>query len=130
VATVTAQLLEDIAGGLDGASAAMPTLEASLFGRASQALAHWMDDAQLACGIEVAEPGAGAVVEVVATEGGTPAVRARLPLRWVADVWGRGMAVVAGRFATDLVEATPERTVLETVGLDLGPPRRLTIEVG
>lgn len=50
-----------------------------------------------------------------------------LPLRWVADVWGRDLAIVAGRFSLSVLEASPQAVLLETVGSDVGPPRPLRI---
>jgi len=135
VATVTAYLLGQLdndagpapnPGESPGPGAARPSLEASLFGRARLALAQWLDNPQLDIDVEVAEAGEPASFSHI--EG--PPLLARLPLSWVAEVWGRGLAVVAGRFAVGLLEATPHKTVLATIGPGLDQPGRVTIEVG
>ena len=126
VATVTAQLLDDLAVGPEVSASVVPTLQASLFGRAYNALANWLEGPAIVANVEVAEPGSPVVVER-APGGGE--VRALLPLSWVAEVWGRGFTVVAGRLVLGVLEATPERTVLETLGPDWGPPRAVVIEL-
>jgi hypothetical protein len=140
VATVTAHLLGQLddagaAGAVPhgsgpapgpGRGGARPALEASLFGRARPALAQWLDDPRLDSEVEVAEAGEPASFSHIADS----PLLARLPLSWVAEVWGRGLAVVAGRFAVGLLEATPHKTVLATIGPGLDQPGRVTIEVG
>jgi ferrous iron transport protein B len=44
--------------------------------------------------------------------------------------WGLAwLTVVAGRLVLGVLEATPERTVMETLGPDWGPPRAVVIEL-
>ncbi|MGP8208853.1 MAG: hypothetical protein ACLQVK_22845 [Acidimicrobiales bacterium] len=126
VATVTAHLLIDLAAGAEGSASVLPTLHASLFGRAYNALANWLEGPAIVANVETAEPGSPVVVER-APGGGE--VHALFPLGWVAEVWGRGLTVVAGRLVLGVLEATPERTVLETLGPDWGPPRVVVIEL-
>ncbi len=126
VATVTAHLLADLASGAEGSASVVPTLQASLFGRAYNALANWLEGSAIVASVEVAEPGAPAAVERAPVGG---EVHALFPLSWVAEVWGRGLTVVAGRLVLGVLEATPERTVMETLGPDWGPPRAVAIEL-
>jgi hypothetical protein len=117
-ATVTAELLE---GDLAGIGAA---LEASLFGRVANSLVTWLGDRDLRLTLEIVQPGD----EVFVAEGPQGDLRVALPLRWVADVWGRGLPIVAGRFCLAVIEATPHRVALETISSDFGPSRPMTVE--
>ena len=126
VATVTAHLLADLASGAEGSASVVPALQASLFGRAHNALVNWLEGSAMVATVEVAEPGAPAAVERAPGGGG---VRAVLPLSWVAEVWGRGLTVVMDRLVLGVLEAAPERTVVETLGPDWGPPRAVVIEL-
>ena len=56
-------------------------------------------------------------------------VHAALPLSCVSEVWGRDIAIVGGRFALAVIEATSSRTALATVRPELGRPRTLTVEL-
>jgi hypothetical protein len=118
-ATVTAGLLD---GNVAGVGA---VLEASLFGRVANSLVTWLGDPGLRLTLEVVQPGEPEFVE----EGPEGDLRVALPLRWVTEVWGRGLAIVAGRFALAVVEATAHRVELETISSDFGPPRTLAVEL-
>jgi hypothetical protein len=123
VATATALLLDRLDGS--GGSDVRPALETSLFGRALTALRTWLAVPDLEVELTVADP---ADAPSLAWDGAGPA-QLTLPLDWVVRVWGRGLAVVAGRFGLSVVDATSNRTILMTVASDLGSPRRLVIEV-
>ena len=123
VATVTAVLLDRIEDPDD--SDARPALETSLFGRALTALRTWLAVPDFEVDLTVA--GAGDTPNL-AWDGAGPAQLA-LPLDWVVKVWGRGLAVVAGRFGLGVVDATSRRTTLTTVASDLSSPQRLVIEL-
>ncbi len=135
VAAVTAQLLNDMGAGRPGADRALPALEASLVARATKALSDWLGDSVRSVQrvgvsgapvrVRVAQAGTRATVE----EDDDGSVGAVLPLCWVVDVWGRRLAVVGNRFSVALVEASPGRVVLETIGADLDHPRLLTVGV-
>jgi len=60
--------------------------------------------------IELLDPGARAVVQ--------PGGRVALPLSWLTNVWGRGVAVDRGRFVTEVTAVLEEGKVLEVVGVD------------
>jgi hypothetical protein len=122
VSTVTAVLLDRMDG--DDGSNDRPALEASLFGRALTALRTWLAVPDLEVDLTVAGP---RDTPNLAWDGTGPA-QLTLPLDWVVSVWGRGLAVVAGRFALSVVDATSRRTTLSTVASDLGSPQRLVIE--
>ena len=85
-------------------------LQAALIGRALPAL----EEAGLAPAdrmqIELLGPGEAAVVE----RGG----RVALPLSWLTNVWGRGVAVDRGRFVTRVTAVLEDGKVLEVVGVD------------
>jgi hypothetical protein len=125
VATVTAHLLNSLASEGPAAGQAVPALEVSLIARGTNALSTWQGRPLPDLQVEVAEAGAQPVLED--SDGGS--LRASLALSWVADVWGRGLAVVGGRFAIALLEGSPGRVVLETVAGDLRAPRPMTIEL-
>jgi hypothetical protein len=125
VATVTSALLDQMAAGASVGVAARPSLEVSLFGRASCALRSWLGDPTVEVDLEVV----GANEEVHLTESGDHAARLALPLRWVVDVWGRELCVLAGRFSLGVLESTGQQTTLLTVGSDFGS-RPLKIESG
>jgi hypothetical protein len=61
---------------------------------------------------------------------GPEGIRARLPFRWLIDVWARGVSVVLGRFATQLLDAEDERQRVLTVSSDFRDVRPVTISIG
>jgi hypothetical protein len=122
-ATVTSALLEGLTTP-EGASV-RPALEASLFGRAAAALRTWLGLADLELDLAVTEPD----TEPGLRWDGSGPVHLALPFEWVMTVWGSDLTVVAGRFCLGVVERDGPRTTLISVGTDLGPPRRLTIEI-
>lgn len=85
-------------------------LHAALIARALPAL----EQAGLApadrMAIELLDPGDGAIVE----RGG----RVALPLSWLTNVWGRGVAVDGGRFVTRVNAVLEGGKVLEVRGVD------------
>ena len=117
VATVTAELLKDLGSNQPGADRAVPALEVSLIARATRALSSWSATGKH---IEVVVAAEGTKATVQRSENAS--LRAALPLRWVADVWGRRLAVVGDRFSLAVVESSSGRVVLETIGADFGPP--------
>jgi hypothetical protein len=125
VATVTARLLQRIEADEPETGTARPALESSLFGRVSSTVRTWLGASGTDVAVDVVEPGD----EVISGGEDDNAIRVALPLEWVSEVWGRDLAIVGGRFALALVEATENRTTLQTVGSDLGSPRPLTVEL-
>jgi hypothetical protein len=123
-ATVTCALLD--ADAISGTQPApfRPALEASLFGRVRNTLASWRGQPGLNVELHVIEPG-----ETPAAEKSDGGVRVRLPLTWVADVWGRGLGTVAERFTLSVLEAEPDRWVLETIGDDLRSRRQVIVSL-
>ncbi len=123
VAAVTATLLAS------GDGAHRPALEASLYGRAVAAARVWSGDPALEVDVR---PAAGAEVAAGLGEaaGDRPAPLVLvLPPAWVAEVWGRGLAVVAGRLALTVLDAAAGRVRLATVGTDLGPPAPVVVDL-
>jgi hypothetical protein len=123
VATVTASLLDPSAGG--ESLAARPALTASLFGRAWTALRDWLADPDLELELSVIEAGQEPTFEREATG----ALRVALPLEWVVWVWGRDLAIVAGRFCLGVIESTVLRTTLTSIGPDFETPKQLVVEL-
>jgi hypothetical protein len=123
-ATVTANLLDALDGGDLEATRARPALEASLFGRASDAVRTWSGGLSSAVDLEVVDPGKARIAR-----DGDGTIHLALPLEWVVDVWGRELAVVGARLALALVAGSPSSTRLTTVGWDLAPPRDLIVEL-
>ena len=123
VAAVTAHLLNELAAGDPAAKRALPALEVSLMARAKIALSKWSGYTLQNAQVEVVEEGSRLVVE----EGDNGSLHAALPLRWVAEVWGRGLAVVGGSFCTALVAASPQRVVLEAIADDFESLHFLTL---
>ena len=123
VATVTASLLDPSAGG--ESLAARPALTASLFGRAWTALRDWLADPDLELELSVIEAGQEPTFEREATG----ALRVALPLEWVVWVWGRDLAIVAGRFCLGVIESTVLRTTLMSIGPDFETPKQLVVEL-
>jgi hypothetical protein len=126
VATVSSGLLSLVdrsAADAPEAATARPALEASLYGRATNAVRTWTGNPAIEIALVVVGPGDPVVIE----RGAEETLHVALPLRWVPDVWGRGLAVVGDRLAIELVDAADGRTTLRSVGTDLSPPRTLTI---
>ena len=118
-ATVTAVALERL--DTPEGTAARPALEASLFGRALSVLRTWLAIPDLDLELQVAEPSQASGFD---WDGAGP-VHPTLPLDWVVRVWGRDLTVVAGRFSLGIIDSTPHRTTLATVGSDVGSLQRL-----
>jgi hypothetical protein len=123
-ATVTVHLLEEDETP-PGTTPARAALEASLWGRAASTLRTWLGDPTLNVVLDVVEPDQPCALEQLPGH----QLRIALPLRWVADVWARDVALVAGRFSLSIIDASEQEVLLETVGADLGSPRPLRIEL-
>ena len=111
------------AGRLDEGAAAVPSLEAALFGRVAVALRAWLGEPALEVELRMTPPGG----ERTLSRDGS-ALRAELPFVWLAEVWGRGLATVWGRFCLGASSGDGERWTLEAVGPDLGRPSDLILE--
>lgn len=123
VASVTAVLLEQMATNGPYSPRLHAVLEVSLYGRALCTLRSWLGVPNMQLDLGVIEPEETPVVEEV----NDYTIGLGLPLQWVSEVWGRDLAVVAGRFSLAVVESTDPRTTLRTLGPDLGAPRLLEI---
>jgi hypothetical protein len=115
VATVIAHWDRLLAEDAPEARARHGALVAALFGRVTYALREWSGDAQLELPLEMIHAAQNPRI----THDGIA-----VPFRWLLDVWGRGLAVVAGRFT---LQAEAGGTSLLTVGAIGEPPRRMTI---
>jgi hypothetical protein len=123
-ATVTAALLEPATSADTPSSSPTPALTASLFGRARTTLSTWYGDPSLHIDLEVIQPAETPHLEAHPTHG----IRVALPLSWVADVWGRGLAVLAERFTLAVLETGPDRFVVDTIGHDLHTRRQVAVQ--
>jgi hypothetical protein len=122
-ATVTVHLLEE-EDAPPGTTPPRAALEASLWGRVASTLRTWLGNPTLKVVLDVIEPDQPCAIEQLPDH----QLRVALPLRWVADVWARDVALVAGRFSLSIIDASAQEVLLETIGPDLGPPRPLRIE--
>jgi hypothetical protein len=123
VATVSTHLLDRTTASEE--SGARPALTASLFGRAWTALRDWLSESDLDLDLAVTEAGQDPVLKLEPTG----PIRLALPLDWVVAVWARDLAVVAGRFSLGVIESTPSRTTLLSIGSDFGAPKQLVVEL-
>jgi hypothetical protein len=108
----------------DGGGPAQAALQAALHGRVTAALRAWLGRADLRIDVTMVPESDPAGL---AQDGDGLAVQ--LPFAWLADVWARGLSMVWGRFALAAVREVPNRVVLSTVGVDLGAPQPMTVEL-
>jgi hypothetical protein len=123
-ASVTAALLQQLTAGSPDGFSVRPVLEASLFGRAANALRSWLGTPNLEVKLAVVSQSD----EWLLSGDEDHSFQLSLPLEWVCAVWGRDLAVVGGRFTLGLAESTESRITLLTIGSDLGPAQPLVIE--
>lgn len=104
-------------------SRARPQLQAALYGRVAAGLRTWLGQPTLQVELTMIEPDAN------------PALRERdgvvcadLPFRWLAEVWARHVATVAGRFSI-AATSSGNRWTLLTVGPDLSEPQPVVMEL-
>jgi hypothetical protein len=102
--------------------AALPQLQAALYGRVLAALRGWLGEPGLTIELTMTETG-GERRLLRADDG----VSVSLPFSWVSDVWTRGLAVIFGRFCLAADTADGTRWTLHTIGPDLGDSSKLTI---
>lgn len=121
VAAVTRRCLERAAAG---DVATMPALRASLTGRAGRALSIWINGA-LPVRVEAAAPDEPPTLGRDGDE-----LVAVLPLDWVADIWGRGLATVGDRFVVEGHERGDGAMVLSGVAPDLDSVETITVLMG
>jgi hypothetical protein len=135
--TVAATWAGRLADGDPRVAPVRAALEAALYGRATAALRLWLARPDLAVQLEMIPPGQDPSIEI--PEPATAGVTAHLPLAWLVEVWGRGVAVVTDRFtvaseSAALDSAGPasadfDELRLRTVGHD-GDIRVLTLRLG
>jgi hypothetical protein len=125
VATVLAEWSERISSDDERIEADRQSLIAALYGRVTIALQSWLNEPDLAITLDMIDP-SGPPDLTRGPEG----IHVRLPFRWLIDVWARGVSVVLGRFATQLLDAEDERQRVLTVSHDLRDVRPVTISIG
>ena len=124
-ATVLADWSERIASEDERCDAERPSLTVALYGRATMALRAWLNEPDLAITLDMIDPS-----DQPDLTRGPEGIHARLPFRWLIDIWARGVSVVLGRFATQLLDAEDERQRVLTVSSDLRDIRPVTISIG
>jgi hypothetical protein len=120
-ATVIAAWADRIDANDDRVAAAMPALDAALYGRMRATLLPWL--------------GSPAKIEfTMQPPGAEPAVHrdgevihAELPFAWLRDVWVYGLTVVLDRFCLQADPQAPGAWTLATVSRDLSGAQTLTI---
>jgi hypothetical protein len=122
VATVLAAWVARAAGDDPRVDEALPALHAALFGRALAAVRGWLGgghqfDVRLADAPALVRRADG----VIALE---------LPLRWLSDVWARGLSTLAGRFCLSVRPDPAGGWTFTSVGPDLGEPQELGLRFG
>jgi hypothetical protein len=125
VATVLANWSERISNKDERVEAERQSLIVALYGRVTVALRSWLNEPDLAVTLDMIDPS-----DPPDLARGPDGVHVRLPFRWLIDVWARGVSVVLGRFATQLLDAEDERQRVLTVGSDLREVRPVTISIG
>ncbi|HXW35014.1 MAG TPA: hypothetical protein VEJ87_10590 [Acidimicrobiales bacterium] len=99
-------------------------MAAALSGRATLALRGWLGDPNQLVEVEMTNPSTSG--ELLRRD---DLIIARLPFRWLSDVWTRGLSVVLGRFSLGLLEASDHRQRVTTVSPDLADVRPVTVSV-
>ncbi len=125
LATVLAEWTERISGDDERVAAERAALTVALYGRVTMALRSWLNEPDLAVALDMIDES-----DSPDLARGPDVVHARLPFRWLIDVWARGVSVVLGRFATKLLDAEENRQRVLTVSPDFGDIRPVTISIG
>jgi hypothetical protein len=124
VATVIAEWSERVSRDDERVAVERAALTVALYGRVTSALRAWLDEPELEITLDMIEPSEPA--ELTRRSDG---VHARMPFRWLIDIWARGVSVVLGRFATQLLDQEDERQRVLTVSPDLFDIRPVTIGI-
>jgi hypothetical protein len=125
VATVLATWAERVSVGDDRVATERSALIAALHGRVAVALRTWLSEPDLPITVDMIGP--SDPPELFRESEG---IRARLPFRWLIDVWARGVPVVLGRFTIGLTDSEDKRQRVLTVDTDLRDVRPVTISLG
>ncbi|MHB1776855.1 MAG: hypothetical protein ACYCU7_12830 [Acidimicrobiales bacterium] len=125
VATVVATWAQRAADGDRRCARARPAMAAALYGRATGAVRRLVGDPALAVDVTMAPPGGD---PAIGWDGDR--VGLRLPFAWLRDLWVPGLGLLVGRLGLALLESSPDRSVIDTVGPDLVDHRPVTITVG
>jgi hypothetical protein len=125
LATLLADWTERISGEDGRCEAERPSLTVALYGRVAVALRTWLNEPDLAITLDMIDPS-----DQPDISRGPEGIHVRLPFRWLIDVWARGVSVILGRFAMQLLDAEDERQRVLTVSSDLRDIRPVTISIG
>jgi hypothetical protein len=124
VAAVAATWADRLVAGDPSVHPRIPALTAALYGRATAAVRNWLGAPRL--NVEVTMIGENDEPSASRTDDG---VSLRLPFRWIAQVWARGLAILLGHLVLAVRQATPTMTVLDTVRGDFGGNEQVTITI-
>jgi hypothetical protein len=109
----------------EAAVGAAARLHAALYGRLLGGLRSWLGRLDLELDLEIVD--AQAPRSLTRAESGR--LRAKLPLRWLTDVWSRGLTSVIGRFCLDAATTDGREWTLITLGPELGRPETVTLRL-
>jgi hypothetical protein len=124
VLTVAHHWAERLAAGSVPEGPDHNALTVALFGRATMAMRSWLGNPGLQPEVVMIGPGGPSSLARVGDK-----VEARLPFRWLIDVWSRGLAVMLDRFSVELEEEDDGHLGLLTASRPDFEPARLVIEV-
>ncbi len=96
----------------------LPQLEAALYGRVLASLLAWLGPRAADLELELIPDGEPPSLRT----GPGGELRARLPFRWLVDVWGRELEVFWGRFCLTATTSNGHDWELLSVGPELGEP--------
>jgi hypothetical protein len=104
--------------------AALPQLNAALYGRALSALRLWLGEPNLAIDLTMIDPTSDAHLE---RNGDT--ITLALPFAWLTSVWARGLATIFDRLCLQADTADGINWTLDTLGTDLHETAQLSISL-
>lgn len=123
VATVVATWAQRVDERDERVDAALPALQAALYGRALPAVRTWLADPHRPVELTMLETACRPYI----TAGDDAVIRLGLGFDWLRDVWVPGFATTFGRLCLTAESSAPTAWSLLTVGPDLDEPRVMTV---
>jgi hypothetical protein len=125
VATILATWAQRVEANDERAVRHHAALTAALFGRAVPAIRTWLGNPSLVVSVELTRTQDPPTLQRIGAS-----VTARLPFRWLTDIWARNVSVVLGRFALELLTSTDEKQRVMSINPELDDVRPVTISLG
>lgn len=122
--TVAAACTERLERPRSQRSSMRPQLQAALYGRACAAIRPWLEENNSEIRVSTIKSAERPSLTI-----DHQTILARLPFRWLIDVWAKGLATISGRFCLAARTVDGQVWNLVTVGPDLGAPSRINLEV-